>query len=143
MIDVSNFTPYSSFLGGLIIGLAVILFYFTTGRLAGISGIFFSALDQNKDRLSNILFVIGLIFGPLFYLIIYENNINFQMTSSISLIFIGGLFVGIGTKIGTGCTSGHGICGISRFSFRSLLATIIFVIFGMLTVFILGFLGVH
>ena len=65
------------------------------------------------------------------------------MTSSISLIFIGGLFVGIGTKIGTGCTSGHGICGISRFSFRSLLATIIFVIFGMLTVFILGFFGVY
>ena len=65
------------------------------------------------------------------------------MTSSISLIFIGGLLVGIGTKIGTGCTSGHGICGISRFSFRSLLATIIFVIFGMLTVFILGFFGVH
>ncbi len=143
MIDVSNFTPYSSFLGGLIIGLAVILFYFTTGRLAGISGIFFSSLDQNKDRLSNILFVIGLIFGPLFYLIIYENNINFQMTSSISLIFIGGLLVGIGTKIGTGCTSGHGICGISRFSIRSLLATIIFVIFGMLTVFILGFFGVY
>ena len=99
--------------------------------------------SDNKDRLSNILFVIGLIFGPLFYLIIYENNINFQMTSSISLIFIGGLLVGIGTKIGTGCTSGHGICGISRFSIRSLLATIIFVIFGMLTVFILGFFGVY
>ena len=143
MIVVSNFTPYSSFLGGAIIGLAVILFYFTTGRLAGISGILFSSLDQNKDRSSNILFVIGLILGPLFYLMIYEDNINFQITSSIPLIFIGGLLVGIGTKIGSGCTSGHGICGISRFSFRSILATIIFVIFGMITVFILSFLGIY
>ena len=123
-----------------VIGLAVILFYFTTGRLAGISGIFFSSLDKNKDRLSNILFVIGLIFGPLFYLIIYENNINFQMTSSISLIFIGGLLVGIGTKIGTGCTSGHGICGISRFSLRSIIATITFMLIGILTVLITGVL---
>ena len=142
MIDVINFTPYSSLIGGLIIGFAVVLFFITTGRLAGISGIVSSTLEKNENKFSNLLFIIGLVLGPLVFIFFSKNDVVFKMTSSIPLIIIGGLLVGLGTKIGRGCTSGHGICGISRFSTRSILATIIFMIFAMITVFFLQLLEI-
>lgn len=142
MIDLINFTPYSSLIGGLIIGFAVVLFFITTGRLAGISGIVSSTLEKNENKFSNLLFIIGLVLGPLVYIFFSKNDIVFKMTSSIPLIIVGGLLVGLGTKIGRGCTSGHGICGISRFSMRSILATIIFMIFAMITVFFLQLLEI-
>ena len=142
MIDVINFTPYSSLIGGLIIGVAVVLFFITTGRLAGISGIVSSTLEKNENKFSNLLFIIGLVLGPLVFIFFSQNDVVFKMTSSIPLIIAGGLLVGVGTKIGRGCTSGHGICGISRFSMRSILATIIFMIFAMITVFFLQLLEI-
>ena len=142
MIDVINFTPYSSLIGGLIIGFAVVLFFITTGRLAGISGIVSSTLEKNENKFSNLLFIIGLVLGPLVFIFFSQNDVVYKMTSSIPLIIIGGLLVGLGTKIGRGCTSGHGICGISRLSLRSILATIIFMIFAMITVYIFQLLGV-
>ena len=142
MIDVINFTPYSSLIGGLIIGVAVVLFFITTGRLAGISGIVSSTLEKNENKFSNLLFIIGLVLGPLVIIFFSKNDLVFKMTSSIPLIIVGGLLVGLGTKIGRGCTSGHGICGISRFSTRSILATIIFMIFAMITVFFLQLLEI-
>ena len=142
MIDVINFTPYSSLIGGLIIGVAVVLFFITTGRLAGISGIVSSTLEKNENKFSNLLFIIGLVLGPLVFIFFSENDVVFKMTSSIPLIIVGGLLVGAGTKIGRGCTSGHGICGISRFSMRSILATIIFMILAMITVFFLQLLEI-
>ena len=142
MIDFTNFTPYSSLLGGLIIGFAVVLFFITTGRLAGISGIVSSTLEKNENKFSNLLFIIGLVLGPLVFIFFSKNDVVFKMTSSIPLIIIGGLLVGAGTKIGRGCTSGHGICGISRFSTRSILATIIFMIFAMITVYFLQLLEI-
>jgi len=142
MIDLINFTPYSSLIGGLIIGFAVVLFFITTGRLAGISGIVSSTLEKNENKFSNLLFIIGLILGPLVIIFFSKNDLVFKMTSSIPLIIVGGLLVGLGTKIGRGCTSGHGICGISRFSMRSILATIIFMIFAMITVFFLQLLEI-
>ena len=142
MIDVINFTPYSSLIGGLIIGVAVVLFFITTGRLAGISGIVSSTLEKNKNQFSNLLFIIGLVLGPLVFIFFSQNDVVFKMTSSIPLIIVGGLLVGAGTKIGRGCTSGHGICGISRFSMRSILATIIFMILAMITVFFLQLLEI-
>jgi len=142
MIDFTNFTPYSSLLGGLIIGVAVVLFFITTGRLAGISGIVSSTLEKNENKFSNLLFIIGLVLGPLVIIFFSKNDLVFKMTSSIPLIIVGGLLVGLGTKIGRGCTSGHGICGISRFSTRSILATIIFMIFAMITVFFLQLLEI-
>ena len=142
MIDVINFTPYSSLIGGLIIGVAVVLFFITTGRLAGISGIVSSTLEKNENKFSNLLFIIGLVLGPLVFIFFSKNDVVFKMTSSIPLIIVGGLLVGLGTKIGRGCTSGHGICGISRFSMRSILATIIFMIFAMFTVFFLQLLEI-
>ena len=142
MIDLINFTPYSSLIGGLIIGFAVVLFFVTTGRLAGISGIVSSTLEKNENKFSNLLFIIGLVLGPLVYIFFSKNDVVFKMTSSIPLIIAGGLLVGLGTKIGRGCTSGHGICGISRFSTRSILATIIFIIFAMITVYFLQLLEI-
>jgi len=142
MIDVINFTPYSSLIGGLIIGVAVVLFFITTGRLAGISGIVSSTLEKNENKFSNLLFIIGLVLGPLVFIFFSQNDVVFKMTSSIPPIIVGGLLVGVGTKIGRGCTSGHGICGISRFSMRSILATIIFMIFAMITVFFLQLLEI-
>ena len=142
MIDLINFTPYSSLIGGLIIGFAVVLFFITTGRLAGISGIVSSTLEKNENKFSNLLFIIGLVLGPLVFIFFSKNDVVFKMTSSIPLIVIGGLLVGVGTKIGRGCTSGHGICGISRLSMRSILATIIFIIFAMITVYIFQLLKV-
>jgi hypothetical protein len=142
MIDVINFTPYSSLIGGLIIGVAVVLFFITTGRLAGISGIVSSTLEKNENKFSNLLFIIGLVLGPLVFIFFSQNDVVFKMTSSIPLIIVGGLLVGAGTKIGRGCTSGHGICGISRFSMRSILATVIFMILAMITVFFLQLLEI-
>ena len=140
-IDTLSFTPFSAFSGGLIIGFAVILFFVSTGRLAGVSSIVNNTLTNTKNWLSNFLFLIGLVLGPIVYSFILNKDIPFFVTSSLPLIIIGGILVGFGTKIGSGCTSGHGICGISRFSFRSILATLTFMIVAMITVYELKWLG--
>ena len=141
IIDTLNFTPFSAFSGGLLIGIAIILFFISTGRLAGISSIVNNTLTNTTNWQSNFLFLIGLILGPIIYAFILNKDIPFSVTSSLPLIIIGGILVGFGTKIGSGCTSGHGICGISRFSFRSILATVTFMIVAMITVFVLKWLG--
>ena len=138
-----NFTPIPSLIGGIIIGISVVIFFYTTGRLAGISGIFANTILNKKNRISNLLFLIGLVIGPLFYFNISKVQINFEITNSIILIFIAGFLVGLGTRMSGGCTSGHGICGISRFSIRSIIATITFIVSGVVTVFILQNFGVH
>ena len=138
-----NFTPLSSLTGGIIIGFAVVLFFYTTGRLAGISGIFANALTRKLNRSSNLLFLLGLVIGPIGYLYLTKATINFEITNSYILIIIAGFLVGLGTRMGGGCTSGHGICGISRISVRSIIATITFIFTGMLTVFILQQFGIY
>lgn len=140
-IDTLSFTPFSAFSGGLIIGFAVILFFVSTGRLAGVSSIVNNTLTNTKNWLSNLLFLIGLVLGPIVYAFILNKDVPFSVTSSLPLIIIGGILVGLGTKIANGCTSGHGICGISRFSFRSILATLTFMIVAMVTVFSLKWFG--
>ena len=136
-IDFINFTPIPSFIGGILIGIAVILFFISSGRFAGVSGMVDSLLDNNKKRFSNFLFLIGLVLGPIIYKLLINEEIIFSITSSIPIIILGGLLVGIGTKIGSGCTSGHGVIGISRFSIRSIVATLNFIFFAMVCVFIL------
>ena len=138
-----NFTPLSALTGGIIIGFAVVLFFYTTGRLAGISGIFANALTRKLNRSSNLLFLLGLVIGPIGYLYLTKATINFEITNSYILIIIAGFLVGLGTRMGGGCTSGHGICGISRISVRSIIATITFIFTGMLTVFILQQFGIY
>ena len=139
-MTIINFTPIEAFLGGLIIGFSVVLFYIANGRIAGISGIVNNSIFSNVNRFDNILFVIGLVIGPMIYKIIINPEINFNISNSIPLLIAAGFLVGVGTKIGSGCTSGHGICGISRFSKRSIFATLIFMISAILTVFIKGLL---
>jgi len=137
-MNIVNFTPQSAFVGGIIIGLAVIIFFIGNGRLAGISGIVNDTLVSKQNRTDNFLFVVGLVLGPIFYTFLTKINIPFLITSSLPIIISAGFLVGIGTKIGSGCTSGHGICGISRFSPRSITATIIFMITAIITVKLIG-----
>jgi len=137
-MNIVNFTPQSAFVGGIIIGLSVIILFVGNGRLAGVSGIVNAALVSKQDRTNNFLFVIGLVLGPIFYVFFTKINIPFLITSSIPIIITAGFLVGIGTKIGRGCTSGHGICGISLLSARSIIATIIFMITAIITVKLIG-----
>ena len=138
-----NFTPLSALTGGLIIGCSVVLFFYTSGRLAGISGIFANTFTSKENRGSNFLFLLGLILGPLGYFYFTNAPVNFEITESYILVIIAGFLVGLGTRMSSGCTSGHGICGISRFSVRSIVATITFIIFGVITVFILQQFGIY
>ena len=137
-MNIINFTPLSAFIGGVIIGIAVILFFVGNGRLAGVSGIVNNSLVSKQNRADNFLFIIGLVLGPIFYVFFTKNNIPFLITSSLPIIIIAGLLVGIGTKVGRGCTSGHGICGISLLSLRSIIATITFMITAIITVKLIG-----
>ena len=137
-MNIVNFTPQSAFFGGIIIGLAVIIFFIGNGRLAGVSGIVNDTLVSKQNRTDNFLFVVGLVLGPIFYTFFTKINIPFLITSSLPIIISAGLLVGIGTKIGSGCTSGHGICGVSRLSLRSITATIIFMITAIITVKLIG-----
>ena len=135
-MNIVNFTPISALIGGIIIGLAVVIFFLFNGRLIGISGIAANALNKKERRIDNILFLAGLIIGPIIYSIISDKEINISISNSLPLLIVAGLLVGIGTRISGGCTSGHGISGIGRFSLRSIIATITFMAVGILTVLI-------
>ena len=139
-MNIVNFTPISALTGGLLIGLSVALFFILNGRMIGISGIASNLLVSKNNRIDNFLFLIGLILGPLIYNLISGKEINISISSSLILLIIGGSLVGFGTRLSSGCTSGHGISGISRFSLRSIIATITFMIVGMLTVLVTGIL---
>ena len=139
-MNIVNFTPVSALIGGILIGLSVALFFILNGRMIGISGIASNFLVSKNNRVDNFLFLVGLILGPLIYSYTTGKEINISISSSLILLIIGGVLVGFGTKLSNGCTSGHGISGISRFSLRSIIATITFMIVGMLTVLITGIL---
>ena len=135
-MNIVNFTPGSALIGGLLIGTSVILFFILNGRMTGISGIASNFLISKDNRIENLLFLIGLILGPLVYTLFSGQEINISITNSLFLLIIGGVLVGFGTRLSSGCTSGHGISGISRFSLRSIIATMTFMIVGILTVLI-------
>ena len=136
-MNIINFTPVSAFVGGSLIGFAAFLFFVFNGRIAGVSSIASDSIIKNENRFDNILFLSGLIIGPVIYSL-SGNDIESVLTNSFPLLIAGGLLVGFGTKIGNGCTSGHGVCGISRFSIRSIVATIAFITTGVITVLIFG-----
>jgi len=135
-MNIINFTPISALTGGFIIGLSVFLFFILNGRMAGISGIASNFLISKDNRIDNLLFLIGLILGPLIYSYFTNQKIEISITNSLFLLIGGGVLVGLGTRISGGCTSGHGISGVGRFSLRSIIATITFMIVGILTVLI-------
>ena len=131
-----NFTPVSALTGGMLIGFSVFLFFILNGRMAGVSGIASNFLISKNNRIDNLLFLIGLILGPLIYSYFTNQKIEISITNSLFLLIGGGILVGLGTRISGGCTSGHGISGVGRFSLRSIIATITFMIVGILTVLI-------
>jgi uncharacterized membrane protein YedE/YeeE len=135
-MNIINFTPITAFTGGLIIGLAVVIFFLLNGRLVGISGIASNALTSKDNKLDNILFLIGLIIGPIIYSVISNQSVNITISNSYIVMIFAGLLVGVGTRISGGCTSGHGISGIGRFSLRSIIATVSFMVVGIITVLI-------
>ncbi|MBS1156853.1 MAG: YeeE/YedE family protein [Proteobacteria bacterium] len=136
-IDWNHFTPWSALIGGVLIGLSAALLLLFKGRIAGISGIV-GGLLQRKERGDfawRIAFVLGLILAPIGYRAfsaLPESHID----ASWGVLVLAGLLVGFGTRYGSGCTSGHGVCGISRLSPRSIVATLIFMGIGFLTVFV-------
>lgn len=121
--------------GGLLIGLASALYLFGNGRIAGISGLLGGALDPGPHRFpgERIAFFVGLIGAPLVWVSLTQTP-GITVVSSPSVLIFAGLLVGFGTQMGSGCTSGHGVCGLSRFSPRSAVAVATFMIVGMLTV---------
>ena len=134
---MENFTPLSAMLGGLLIGAAATLMLWTNGRIAGISGILGGVLVPKKtDMLWRVCFLSGLLLGPLGYVIVAGEELDIEIQASPMLTIVAGLAVGFGTRLGSGCTSGHGICGISRFSARSLAATLVFMSSGIATVYV-------
>ena len=139
-MNIVNFTPISALTGGLIIGFSVFLFFILNGRMTGISGIASNFLISKDNRIDNLLFLIGLILGPSIYTFFSGQEIEISISNSLFLLIGGGVLVGFGTRLSSGCTSGHGISGISRFSLRSIIATMTFMIVGILTVLITNIL---
>ena len=136
-MKIVNFTPVESLLGGFIIGLAVAILYLLRGNYADVSKIYYNVIFVNKNGfLWRLLFIVGLIIGPIILSFFSYNNLGFEMPNSNPIILIlGGLLVGYGTRLGSGCTSGHGVCGIGRMSIRSIFGTCVFVAAGVVTVF--------
>tara|TARA_B100001996_G_scaffold322789_1_gene267727 strand:- start:96 stop:515 length:420 start_codon:yes stop_codon:yes gene_type:complete len=139
-MNIVNFTPVTATLGGMIIGLAVVIFFLFNGRLVGISSIAANALTEKENKFDNLLFLLGLIIGPIIFSLFVNKDISITISNSFILLIFAGLLVGLGTRISGGCTSGHGISGIGRFSLRSIIATITFMIVGVLTVLIKNFI---
>jgi len=136
-IDWSHFTPFSALAGGLLIGLSVTLLLLVNGKIAGISGIVGGLLSpQGGDIGWRVAFVAGLLGAPLFYGIATTLP-QPEIAASNLVLIAAGLLVGIGTRYGAGCTSGHGVCGMSRLSPRSIAATLTFMAVGFITVFVL------
>jgi uncharacterized membrane protein YedE/YeeE len=133
---MGNFTPVSAVLGGLLIGLSATLLLLANGRIAGISGIangmFAGAAGDKAWRLC---FLLGLIAGAGAYVWLF--GLSFETPErGVPLLLIAGFLVGFGTRLGNGCTSGHGVCGIARLSLRSLVATAVFLVTAIVTVWI-------
>jgi uncharacterized membrane protein YedE/YeeE len=133
-----NSAYLSSFFGGILIGIAVTIMLLFNGRVTGISGIIGGALSYvKKDWLWRFTFFLGLALGGLVLRVMAPEALANQSNRNLGTIIVAGLLVGYGTLLANGCTSGHGVCGISRFSVRSILATVTFILFGAVSVFIM------
>ena len=135
-IDWNHFTPWASLAGGILLGLATALFILVNGRILGVSGIVGGLLrPRSGDVAWRLSFVLGMLVAPLLYTLMAEAP-AVRVDAGWGTVIIAGLLVGIGTRFGSGCTSGHGVCGLSRLSPRSLVATLAFMGTGFLTVFL-------
>jgi uncharacterized membrane protein YedE/YeeE len=131
---MNNFPYLNALAGGTLIGVAVVLMFLGNGRITGISGIVGSVVKPEKGQtLWRVVFIISLILGGTLYPLLWGKPLPVEINGPWYLYLIAGLVVGFGTRTGSGCTSGHGICGIARFSPRSLVATVTFILAAMIT----------
>ena len=136
---MENFTPVASLCGGILIGLSASLLLLCDGKIAGISGIVGGLLSPTQnDTAWRVLFVVGLLTGGLLFSLFSPQVFTFSIARSTGALILAGLLVGFGTRLGNGCTSGHGVCGMSRFSLRSIVATVTFMVTGIVTVYIIN-----
>jgi uncharacterized membrane protein YedE/YeeE len=136
ILDWTSFTPWTALAGGVLIGIAVALFVLLTGRIAGISGVLGGALRPARGDIAwRVAFLAGMIGAPLVY-VLFAPLPAIRVDADMPTLVIAGLLVGISTRYAGGCTSGHGVCGVSRLSPRSLTATALFMAAGFLTVFV-------
>ena len=133
-IDWQAFTPIS-LVGGLMLGVATVIVLLGIGRIAGISGIFSRLLKPKRVEMWQVLFILGLVISPLLHGLVKPLP-DIEISRSLPLLNGAGLLVGFGTRLGSGCTSGHGICGNARLLPRSMAATVTFMLFGIVTVYI-------
>ena len=134
---IENFTPLSGLVGGVLIGLAAAMLLLLNGRLSGISGIVGGMMaPKTSDVGWRAAFIVGLLLGPFIYILVTGGALLLEMQASVPVLVVAGLLVGFGTRLGSGCTSGHGVCGIARLSKRSIVATAVFFVVAMLTVFL-------
>jgi hypothetical protein len=135
-IDWSSFTPWTALSGGVLIGIAAAILIIFNGRIAGISGILAGLLvPQKKETLWRAAFILGIVATPFIWSS-FATLPAIQIDAGYPVLIVAGLLVGIGTAYGSGCTSGHGVCGMSRLSLRSVVATISFMFAGFVTVYI-------
>jgi len=139
-VDWNAFTPWSALAGGVLIGIAAAMFVLLNGRIAGVSGVVGGLVGGllrpvRGDVAWRAAFVIGLIAAPLVYLLAAPPR-ELRIDAQYGALVLAGLLVGVGTRYGSGCTSGHGVCGISRLSLRSLVATLVFMGAGFVTVYV-------
>lgn len=134
---MENFTPFTALIGGLLIGTAATLTLWANGRIAGISGILSGVMvTDSNDKRWRILFLLGMLSGALLFALVQGQAATLELQAGPALLVVAGLLVGFGTRLGSGCTSGHGICGIARFSRRSFTATLVFMVTAIVTVYI-------
>lgn len=137
-IDLIHFTPWQSLVGGLLIGAAAGMLVLFCGRIAGISGILGGLLKRrSSDKPWRLAFIAGLVLSPLVFQL-FSALPTIETEASWGRLVFAGVLVGLGVRLGSGCTSGHGVCGLSRLSLRSLVATLVFMLTAMLTVGVMG-----
>lgn len=134
---MEDFTPVSGLLGGLLIGLATALLMLLNGQVAGISGIVGGLLARKGSEVGwRLFFAVGLLLGPFMYVLARGEVFPVEIEASLPVMVVAGLLVGFGARLGSGCTSGHGVSGIARLSRRSIVATVVFMVTAIATVFV-------
>jgi len=138
-MTVTSFTPIASLLGGALMGLSAVLLMWATGRIAGVSGIAARLFPPYEDRefAGRLAFVVGLVAAPVLVRLVTGSLPAQTIAAGTPVLIVAGLLTGFGSVWGSGCTSGHGVCGLSRLSVRSLVATITFMATGVATVFVI------
>jgi uncharacterized membrane protein YedE/YeeE len=134
-MTIVNFTPFSALLGGVLIGLAAALMWWLLGRIAGVSNILGQAFGSGEGESNwRLAFIAGLVLAGLGAKLFVPDAVHFSLPGGYGQLIVAGLLVGFGTQLGGGCTSGHGVCGMSRLSPRSIVATLVFMAAGALAV---------